>query len=102
MACTIRHSTNARSHSFRCVGRIVGVVHMRSCVIARCVPQHSSIAVELVTENTGFCRSSETLRHRDLALIAHTKKCIWAPNQRKLLCCNDFLAIRGRPDDDRL
>jgi AraC family transcriptional regulator len=37
-----------------------------------------------------------------LTRISHTKKCIGAPNQRKLLCGNDFLKIRGRPDDDRL
>jgi len=35
----------------------------------------------------------------DLVLaISHTKKCIEAPNQRKLLCGNDFLKIRGCPD----
>jgi hypothetical protein len=34
--------------------------------------------------------------------LSHTKKCIGAPNRRKLLCGNDFLKIRGRPDDDRL
>jgi predicted ATPase len=37
-----------------------------------------------------------------LARISHAKKCIGAPNQRKLLCGNDFPKIRGRPDDDRL
>ena len=37
-----------------------------------------------------------------LARISHTNKCIGAPNQRKLLCSNDFLAIRKRPDDDKL
>jgi hypothetical protein len=37
-----------------------------------------------------------------LAHISHTKKCIGAPNQRKLLCRNDFLQIQERPDDNRL
>jgi len=37
-----------------------------------------------------------------LARISHANKCIGAPNQRKLLCSNDFLAIRKRPDDDKL
>jgi len=37
-----------------------------------------------------------------LARISHTKKCIGAPNQRKLLCHNAFLKIQERPDDDRL
>jgi len=30
MARTIRHSTNAWSDPFGCVGRIIGTVHMRS------------------------------------------------------------------------
>ena len=37
-----------------------------------------------------------------LARISHTKKCIGAPNQRKLLCHNAFLKIQERPDDDGL
>ena len=37
-----------------------------------------------------------------LARISHTKKCIGAPNQRKLFCDNDFRQIQERPDDDRL
>jgi hypothetical protein len=37
-----------------------------------------------------------------LARMSHTKKCIWAPNQRKFFCDKDFPQIRGRPDADRL
>jgi hypothetical protein len=39
-----------------------------------------------------------TLQHAQeagLARISHTDECIGAPNQRKLLCSNDFLPIRG-------
>jgi MFS family permease len=32
-----------------------------------------------------------------LARISHPTKCIGAPNRRKLLCSNDFRAIRGAP-----
>ena len=38
---------------------------------------------------TGFVAS--------LARISHPTKCIGAPNRRKLLCSNDFRAIRGAP-----
>ena len=45
----------------------------------------------------------EDIGHKaGLARISHTKKCIGAANQRKLLCHNDFLMVRSRPDDDRL
>ena len=42
------------------------------------------------------------LHRRALARIFHTKKCIGAANQRKLLCHNDFLTVRSRPDANRL
>ena len=32
-----------------------------------------------------------------LARISHTNRRIGAPNQRKLLCCNDFTQVRGAP-----
>jgi hypothetical protein len=37
-----------------------------------------------------------------LTCISHTNRRIGAPNQRKLLCCNDFTQIRGAPDADRV
>ncbi len=37
-----------------------------------------------------------------LARISHTNRRIGAPNQRKLLCCNDFTQVRGAPDADRV
>src|SRR5260370_512625 len=37
-----------------------------------------------------------------LARISHTTKCIGAPNQRKLLCENDFQRFAERPDADRV
>jgi hypothetical protein len=37
-----------------------------------------------------------------LARISHTNRRIGAPNQRKLLCRNDFAQIRGAPDADRV
>ncbi len=39
---------------------------------------------------------------RPLARISHTNRRIGAPNQRKLLCCNDFTQLRGAPDADRV
>jgi ribose transport system substrate-binding protein len=38
----------------------------------------------------------------DLARISHTNRRIGSPNQRKLLCCNDFTQVRGAPDADRV
>jgi PadR family transcriptional regulator, regulatory protein PadR len=37
-----------------------------------------------------------------LARISHTNRRIGPPNQRKLLCCNDFTQVRGAPDADRV
>ena len=37
-----------------------------------------------------------------LARISHTNRRIGSPNQRKLLCCNDFTQIEERPDADRV
>jgi uncharacterized protein YbjT (DUF2867 family) len=37
-----------------------------------------------------------------LARISHTTECIGAPNQRKLLCENDFQRFAERPDADRV
>jgi hypothetical protein len=36
----------------------------------------------------------------DLARISHTNRRIGSPNQRKLLCRNDFTQVRGVPDAD--
>jgi hypothetical protein len=36
-------------------------------------------------------------RLRALAWISHANERIGAPNQRELLCCNDFALIRGEP-----
>jgi hypothetical protein len=37
-----------------------------------------------------------------LARISHTNGRIGSPNQRRLLCCNDFTQVRGAPDADRV
>jgi transposase len=37
-----------------------------------------------------------------LARISHTNRLIGSPNQRKLLCHNDFAQVRGAPDADRV
>jgi NitT/TauT family transport system permease protein len=37
-----------------------------------------------------------------LARISHTNRRIGSPNQRKLLCRNDFTRVRGAPDADRV
>ena len=37
-----------------------------------------------------------------LARISHTNRGIGAPNQRELLCHNDFTQVRGAPDADRV
>jgi hypothetical protein len=37
-----------------------------------------------------------------LARISHTNRRIGPPNQRKLLCRNDFTQVRGAPDADRV
>jgi hypothetical protein len=39
---------------------------------------------------------------KGLARISHTTQCIGAPNQRKLLCENDFQRFAERPDADRV
>jgi phosphoserine phosphatase len=50
-------------------------------------------------------RTLATLTERALevlARISHTNKRIGLPNQRKLLCRNDFTQVRGAPDADRV
>jgi hypothetical protein len=48
--------------------------------------------------------SRDMATHMSLALarISHTTQCIGAPNQRKLLCENDFQRFAERPDADRV
>jgi hypothetical protein len=54
-----------------------------------------------VTPFIGFLRSTD-LTVMLLARISHTNRRIGSPNQRKLLCRNDFARVRGAPDADRV
>jgi len=55
--------------------------------------------VVLAGINTHACARTTAIDayQRDLARISQTNERIGAPNQRKLLCRNDFLMIRGEP-----
>jgi NAD(P)-dependent dehydrogenase (short-subunit alcohol dehydrogenase family) len=59
-------------------------------------------ATALITGGTSGIGRATASKLAQLARISHTTLCIGAPNQRKLLCENDFHRFAERPDADRV
>ena len=78
----------------------LGIEAQRTAVGRFAEVEGITIIREFVEAETG--KGADALDRRPqlaaaLARISHPTKCIGAPNRRKLLCSNDFRAIRGAP-----